>query len=158
MNTWTRKDVSEITGIPDRRLLFYSEQHILPGFKKNVGRGIAREYKKRDIFYLLVIKELDSLGVSLSQIRLVIMGLHVGNLDIPKLSIPKTWNNDGIVNDPSILIISFPQGPEEHALSPKAEGYKDELSIQIKNDINIVANRPSQIILNLNQISNKAKF
>lgn len=71
--TWTRKEVTEIVGIPDRRLLFYSEQGILPDFFKDVGRGKAREYNYVDVFYLRIIKELDSLGLSLARIKIVIL-------------------------------------------------------------------------------------
>lgn len=69
MKTWSRKQVAEITGIPERRVLFYTEQQILPGFNIATGRGNSREYSLDDIFCLAVANEITASGVGLSKVK-----------------------------------------------------------------------------------------
>ncbi len=163
-DTWARKEVAEITGIPDRRILFYSEQNILPGFFSAVGRGAAREYTLKDIFFLLIVKELNSLGLSLSRIRTIILGLFAHTLTFPDGTGPAKhlkpiWINGTLTEVPTSLIIALPQGPEEHALSPDSKGYDGEVFFNVfPTSDGIITDRPSQIILNLNQIFDKGKL
>lgn len=157
-DSWTRKEVSEITGIPDRRLLFYSEQNILPGFKKTVGRGTPRSYSIKDIFYLLLIKELDVLGLSLTKIRALILYLYVAQMDgspiNPKV---KIFVNGQFTKESMVIVLS--PNPAVHALSPDSKNYNEEFEVQLitgTTEISLMADRPSQIIINLNQVFKKA--
>jgi len=68
----TRKQVSIITGIPDRRVLFYTEQGILKDFNKNTGRGSARHYSEHDVHILNIIKRLSVIGFELKKIKEII--------------------------------------------------------------------------------------
>jgi len=168
-NTWTRNEVSKIIGIPDRRVLFYTEQNMLPGFNTAVGRGTSRAYSRREIFYLLVVKELQSLGLPLSRIRAIIMALHAKTFRFAPGSRPTTgwmagasiWENGTLANGPFIMVVWLPKGPEEHALSPTSKGYDSELFLEIhpgSTKVTVTADRPSKIVVNLNEIFNKARL
>ena len=112
----------------------------------------------------MIIKELDSIGFSLSRIRPIIMYLHTRTLDWTSASEmaiskgPKIWENETLTKDPVILVLSLPQGPDEHALSPDSKNYDNEIFFQFQAKNTVLANRPSQIVLNLNQIFKKAEF
>jgi hypothetical protein len=163
-NTWTRKEVARITGLSDRRVLFYTEQNVLPLFTVAVGRGTAREYSRRDIFYLMLLQELQDLGLSLSKIRLIIMALHIKTFRFtggppPPMAGPSIWKDGTLAEGPFIIVISLPQGPEEHHLSPDAKGYDSEVFLQVfagSPEITVLADRPSKIVINLNQVFSKA--
>jgi hypothetical protein len=157
--TWTRKEVSKITGITDRRILFYSEQNILPGFKKAVGRGTARAYSVQDIFYLLLLKELNALGLSLTSIREIIMFLwksSVGLLQIKKKGV-QVWKNGAFTKKPVYLVISM--HPKLQISSPDSKSCNEELEMQLaagSEDIPLHADRSSTIVINLNKVFEKA--
>jgi DNA-binding transcriptional MerR regulator len=151
--------------MPDRRVLFYTEQNMLPGFQTAVGRGASREYSLREIFYLLVVKELQSLGLPLSRIRLIIMALHVKTLRSASGPLSENlgrpiWKDGTLAKGPIIMVVSFPKGPEEHALHPRAKGYEDELFLEFhfgSTKIEIDVDRPSKIVANLQEIFSKAR-
>ncbi|MBA2881906.1 DNA-binding transcriptional MerR regulator [Desulfosalsimonas propionicica] len=85
---WSRKKVSEITGIPDRRVLFYTEQPgILPEIEQKVGSGYAREYTLKDIIVLAFVRELNLCGFSLSRIKEFLF--HIRDPEIES----KWWNS-----------------------------------------------------------------
>lgn len=153
-DTWTRKEVAEITGIPDRRVLFYTEQPLLlPGIKTDTGRGTARAYGLESIFYLLLIKELSALGLSLTRIRLIINSIQAATME-PRLYMPgfpefKLWHG-GKFTETSVIIVIDTEDSEE-----------TEISLQYildKAEVNIKLDKPSQIIINLNKIFEKAVF
>lgn len=152
--TWTRKEVAEITGIPDRRVLFYTEQPLLlPGVKKDTGRGTARLYTIESIFYLLVIKELSELGLSLTQIRLIVT-MIVASEQKPFLKMKgypefELWENGKFTKTPVIMVIASDDS-KPHSINM---GFVvGEIKVKLKAD------KSSQIILNLNEIFNKAVF
>lgn len=68
----TVKEVSNITGIPERRVLFYTEQNMLSNFKKSVGRGNARDYSDHDIQIFKIIDRLKVIGFELKKIKEII--------------------------------------------------------------------------------------
>ncbi len=149
--TWTRKEVAKITGIPERRVLYYTEQPLLiPGVKTDVGRGTAREYDQKAIFYLLLIKELDSVGLSLSVIRSLVKAIWLKTMDRPtdmefmgkKLDL---WVNGKFTEKPIILIISL--NDEGKGFSFGIEEGKTEITIRVDR---------TKIVLNLNQIFKKS--
>lgn len=153
-DTWTRKEVSEITGIPDRRVLFYTEQPLLlPGVKKDTGRGTARLYNIESIFYLLLIKELSTLGLSLTRIRLIISSIRAASTPPPlkMKGFPEfeLWDAGKFTKTPIIMSIV-------------TDGKKDEeisMGFSIGDlDVHIKADQPSQIIINLNEVFGKAVF
>lgn len=155
-DTWTRKEVAEITGIPDRRILFYTEQPLLlPGVKRDTGRGTARVYDIESVFHLLLIKELSSLGLSLAKIRLVLLAIRAAaspglpdqeeRFGLPEL---KLWENGQFTKTPVIMSIS-------------TDDTSDGVSMGVvigDQDVHVRVDRPSQIILNLNLIFNKANI
>jgi hypothetical protein len=152
METFTRKQISDITKIPDRRVLFYSEQNILPGFKKAVGRGKARIYSVKDLFYLLLMKELDALGLSLSKIRGLILLLEVWTT-MGKL---RLWVNGKFTDEPVTLVIA--PMPDIHGLDPTSKNYGEEFNVQIVKglEVKIPVDGPSRIVVNLNRVFKKA--
>jgi DNA-binding transcriptional MerR regulator len=152
--SWTRKEVAEISGQPDRRVLFYTEQNLLPDLQKVVGRGNARSYSKADIFYLLLIKELSRLGLSLTHIRYAIRAVH----DYLKEGKLKFWGNDTFTKEQFFLTII----PD-----PEYEPIKGSQPFRIISIMDIVTgiekissleHYPSIIIVNLNKVWAKAEI
>ncbi len=66
---YRRKQVEEITGIPARRIQFYTDQGVLPSVEKATGRGREREYSRDDVFRLAVVNEFFYMGIQLSTIK-----------------------------------------------------------------------------------------
>lgn len=157
--TWTRKEVSRITGIPDRRVLFYTEQpFLLPFVKKETGRGTAREYNVKDIFCLLLVKELDSLGLSLTRIRLILHTIWMADSSdidefpirqpgaLPKLNL---WPGGKFTDVPIIMLIT----PDHKKPESVGLGF-----VTGDREVTIKADNSSQIIVNLNLIFKEAKW
>lgn len=163
--SWTRKEVAEITGIPERRVLFYSEQTMLPGLDGAVGRGTARKYYLKHLFLLSVIKELDLIGFSLARIKQVIILLYVQTLNplagrgmktIERL--PTIWVDGTFTKEPVIMLISLARTPAEHRLSPDSKNYNNEMFLDFTDGSDeikaLAAKHPASIVLNLNKIFN----
>ena len=68
-NMFSPKDVQAITGIPARRIKFYSDAKLLSLRDQNPGRGRGREYSRQNVFELFLIQALDAIGVMLSRIE-----------------------------------------------------------------------------------------
>lgn len=66
---YRRKQVEEMTGIPARRIQFYTEQGLLPMVDTATGRGKEREYSLDDVSRLSIIKGMAELGITLSMIK-----------------------------------------------------------------------------------------
>jgi len=146
-DTWTRKEVAEITGIPDRRILFYTEQPgLLLGMKTDTGRGTAREYSIGSIFYLLIIKELSSLGLSLAKIKSIIWRIRAEKL-------LESWRDGEFAGKTIVMVIVPNDDNTNSALSASMHTLSSGDA-----DFNLVADRPSQIIINLNKVFEKAKL
>lgn len=154
---WTRKEIARITGIPDRRVLFYSEQKILPGFNTATGRGTARLYSVTELFYLLLVKELDAIGLSLVRIRSIITYLHFAQMKGLNLFV-----NGEFTKETVIVIIS--PSPKEHALSPDSKNFSEEFDMKLviepteSETITLGVDEASQIVLNLNAVYGKAQL
>lgn len=137
----TRKQAAQATGVPERRILFYSDQLMFPGVYLPVGRGHSREYKIHDLFYLMVIRDLSKLGLSLSNIRPALQ-----HLDLVKNIL---WIDEKTIRKPAylVLVISEETGDAE----------RWEVVIGEK-DIGAIAKRSAQVILNLNAVFGKLKL
>lgn len=81
---YRKRDIEEITGLPARRVQFYTENiPVTP--KENPGRGYERLYSDSNLFEFLIIKELAGLNVELSNIKWIMSFLHkMKTLDIKK--------------------------------------------------------------------------
>lgn len=63
--SYTKKQVSEISGLSLRLVQFYTEEGlILPEKNTGEGRGNVRRYSKRSLIDFLVIKELANYGIT----------------------------------------------------------------------------------------------
>ena len=153
--TYSRKEVAEITGIPERRVLFYTEQPLLlPSVKTDVGRGIAREYDAEAVFFLLLVNELAGLGFSLSRIRLLLTYLRLSVLKGKKLFVEGTFTKE-----PLVLSVSL---SPNHALAEGSHGYEDELDVSWVESsvagITVNSNKLSQVVINLNEIFRRGRW
>ncbi|NQV01842.1 MAG: MerR family transcriptional regulator [Bacteroidia bacterium] len=70
-----RKEAEEITGIPARRIQFYSDNGLLHLAQASPGRGRERKYTKQNLLELLVIKELAKRKIELSEIKRIMVVL-----------------------------------------------------------------------------------
>ena len=66
-----KKELSERTGLSLRMIQFYTEEGIIPCCNLNTGRGKQRVYEEKFGFvsYVLAIKSLSDIGMSLSKIK-----------------------------------------------------------------------------------------
>jgi DNA-binding transcriptional MerR regulator len=137
--TWSRKQVSEITGLSDRRVLYYSERGMLLGLKKNVGSGTSREYSIFEIYDLLLIRELDRLGLSPSRMRGIIDSFHQTK--------DKWWLFDKFIDKPFLIIITLSDSDNEGFIF----GYRIGSDV-----ITTLADHISTIVINLTKLFKKA--
>jgi DNA-binding transcriptional MerR regulator len=72
---YRRKEVEEITGIPARRIQFYSDNGLLNLAEASPGRGRERKYTKTNLLELLVVKELAKRKIELSEIKRIMITL-----------------------------------------------------------------------------------
>ena len=163
--TWIRKEVSTITGLSDRRILFYTDQDMLPNVDKSVGRGVPRLYNLMAVFFLLIIRELDRLGFSLNYIRVIISFIwsaqlkSSGDTNSPP---PVELIKEGSFTDKvHVLVISY--HPTE-LVSPAGAPVREEIDMKWyvgekgAERINIQADTSSQVVLNLNEIFKKGNW
>jgi len=69
---WTRKEIRERLGMPDRQIQFYSEARLLPDLKERTGKGRPRRYSRRDIIALMVVAELfGGFGITLAKLEAI---------------------------------------------------------------------------------------
>jgi hypothetical protein len=68
--SYTKKEVAAITGIPYRNIQFYTEQGVVvPEVEAAGGRGKFRRYSNRDLVYFLIAGELGFYGMTVSDIK-----------------------------------------------------------------------------------------
>jgi len=65
---YLRRDIKRITGLPDRRIQFYSDSGVL-GELTSPGRGNERVYSRDDLFKFMIIAELRLYGIEISKIK-----------------------------------------------------------------------------------------
>ena len=70
--TYIRKEVEELTGVPARRIQFYTENGVLSVNELRTGRGRERKYSRENILEILVIKELAKMRVEFAEIRRIV--------------------------------------------------------------------------------------
>jgi len=159
MNTYTRKQVAKITGIPERRVLFYTEQpFLIKGIEKKTGRGVARLYGEEQILCLLVIKELSYWGMALDRIERITgylfnwpeigkeMGINFADNYPSKV---KLWR-DGKFTEKEVVMSIIPDDDNPEQLEINL--YEEEF------DGKREAESSAAMILNLSKIYSKAKF
>ena len=106
---YTRKQVEEFTGIPARRIQFYTDNNLVSLENPNPGRGRERQYSKKDILQLLMVAELAKHKMELSQIK----KLLVERPGLPKKAAKKIFEPSTyeVENPPKIFFIII--GPDE---------------------------------------------
>ena len=66
---FTKKEISEISGLTPRLVQFYTEQGlILPEKNTGEGRGNVRRFSRESLFDFLIIAELSKFGVTKARI------------------------------------------------------------------------------------------
>lgn len=69
---YIRKEVEALTGIPARRIQFYSDTAVKPSIEDAGIRGKRRKYSRQDILKLLVVAELHKYGIPLSKAKWIL--------------------------------------------------------------------------------------
>lgn len=71
--SYTKKQVSDIVGIPYRAVQFYTEQGVVvPDNLEESGRGRFRLYSNRDLVSLMIARELANFGMTVGEIKKVV--------------------------------------------------------------------------------------
>jgi len=79
---YTNKEIAEEFGIEGSKIAYYSNKGIVtPSVHPGKGKGSNRLYSKMDVVKLLLIKELGEHGLSLEQIRKVLVDISAGGHD-----------------------------------------------------------------------------
>jgi len=72
-NSFTKKDIHELTGISIRLVQFYTENGVItPDIDKGEGRGKARRYSRENIFEFALVKCIADHKISIGRIREVL--------------------------------------------------------------------------------------
>ncbi|MCD6272920.1 MAG: MerR family transcriptional regulator [Deltaproteobacteria bacterium] len=75
--SYTKKQISDISGLSLRLVQFYTEEKlILPEKTAKKGRGYVRKYSKRSLLDFLVIKELSNFGITKPKIKFFLEYIH----------------------------------------------------------------------------------
>ena len=70
MKGYTKKQISELTGLSPRMVTFYTEEGlVIPEEDEGIGRGHVRRYGQRNLFSFALIKELNDYGIRIDKIR-----------------------------------------------------------------------------------------
>lgn len=101
--SYTKKEVSEITGLPYRNVQFYTEQGVVvPEIEQAGGRGKFRRYSNRNLVSFIIAGELAYYGMTISEIRIVVLSLfhfwsllHKTNIETGKTI--KTVTDEGLI-------------------------------------------------------------
>jgi DNA-binding transcriptional MerR regulator len=85
---YTRKEVEQITGMPGRRIQFYTDNAVvIPQIEDPKGRGGTRRYSTENVFDILVINELSKYGVPLGKVKEIMSYLqdnpHIDEAGVP---------------------------------------------------------------------------
>ena len=140
---YSPKDLQEITGITARRIKFYSDCKLLSLREQNPGRGRGREYSRQNIFELLFIKTLDSLGVMLSRIEEIFSSADTSYSILLDLAI---YEKD----DPPGMFIQISENGVQFA------GISDRGSLKGTDTLTLdMSSRSSAIIINMKNIARK---
>ena len=103
-----RKEVEKITGVPARRIQFYTENGALSVDKLHTGRGRERKYSGENILELLVINELAKRKVEFAEskriVREVVRKYAPSFFDIDKLARSKGGHYIYIYEDGTVVL------------------------------------------------------
>ncbi|WP_319407229.1 MerR family transcriptional regulator [uncultured Desulfosarcina sp.] len=137
------KDLEEITGIAARRIKFYSDCRLLSLREQNPGRGRGRKYSRQNVFELLLIKTLDSLGVMLSRIEAIFASAGTSYSILLDLA---TYEKD----DPPGLFVQISENGVQFA------GVRDRGSLKGTETITLdMSGMASTIIINMISLARK---
>jgi len=72
MNELTKKDIERITGLNTSQIQFFTSQGLIHLKKKAPGRGRARKYSRQDVLEFLLIKSINSRGLTHGKISFIL--------------------------------------------------------------------------------------
>lgn len=100
---YTARESGELTGIPHTTISYWAQQELYTPDISNAGkRGVARIYSKRNIFEMLVIRQLSESGLKLAQIKGIIFFLSQ-NMDLEVYFNKDSKTN--IVDESEVLLL-----------------------------------------------------
>jgi len=142
-----RKEVEKITGIPARRIQFYSDNGLVSLDKRDPGRGKERLYSKKNMLELLIIKELSKHRVELSRIKEIIFDLpkKIDLQSIYRMFDPKTHDTD---NPWGYFIVIFGSGEVQYNLQV------DPSTLKVSNVVEIdMKNQSSYFLVSISRLA-----
>ena len=141
---YIRKKVEEITGIPARRIQFYTDSGLISLEDRHTGRGRERKYTKRNLLELLIIKELSRLKVELSQIRWIVS-------EAPKKVDPEYFDVERILTSKGgYYLFVYEDG------IPFYSRQKDRVSLKRSDKVDLdMRNHSSAIVINVSYLAEK---
>lgn len=137
------KAVQAITGIPARRIKFYSDAKLLSLKDNHPGRGRGREYSRQNVFELFLIKALDAIGVMLSRIEEVFSSAGPNFSILLDLA---TYEKD----DPPGMFVQISESGVQFA------GLRDSGALKGPETLTLdMSGRSSAIIINMTELARK---
>jgi DNA-binding transcriptional MerR regulator len=71
-DSYTKKEVAEITGLPYRNIQFYTEQGVVVPIENAGGRGKFRRYSSWNLVSFLIAGELSYYGMTVGEIKNIV--------------------------------------------------------------------------------------
>ena len=148
---YTRKQLSEITGIPWNRVEFYQHQGLFEGVE-TMGKGHAIKYSQRHVAEAAIIDSMSAVGVTLAKGKEVLKIMR---------TLPNYRNlfkkNDNVNpsevlrnDDWSIYLLLFPDGDLDFVVITTG-GANENIEISMKD-------RKSAIVLDISRIFKQLAF
>ncbi len=156
--SFTKKQASEITGLPMRGIQYYTERMlVIPEVDPGEGKGQNRRYSKKNLVEFGVIKELTEYSMAFSQIKRV---MHILRFPIPdgRLDAPsQQMNMAGIIGkweslpEEAYVVLYRIRDNFKHVFTAGMKSVGDILIEQYQNKAESI------LIINLSTIINKVK-
>jgi DNA-binding transcriptional MerR regulator len=75
--SYTKKRISELTGMTQRQVQFYTEQGVVtPEIDQGEGRGKTRLYSEHNFVQFMIIKGLTELGMTIGKIKPILLYIN----------------------------------------------------------------------------------
>jgi DNA-binding transcriptional MerR regulator len=157
MDSYTKKQVAEITGLSPRLVQFYTEQGLIePSVSKGSGRGTFRKYSEVNLIEFGVINQVASYGITIHIIKRIFdegFNRNSSEYFIPRLL--KDWDRE---RKNGYFLIVYASGGEivKNYVTKTSKGstLENDVSSNIL-DYSLMKDRDSALVLKLNGIFDK---
>ena len=135
MKRFSRKEAERITGIPARRIQFYTDSDLISMNDKNPGRGRERLYSKENLIEVLFIKELSLYHTGIPIIKTMMNELreNIGNFFHPDYHRTDQYSPNWflVIDHKGMRNVNLHIHPKDKIIKINMEGYNSALIINV---------------------------